>query len=115
MEVLKDQASSFLKRFEENEEMESLKRSRESNMDEDGFIQVRYGKKSKVSNPDINQRSSNKLRRRNNNKKLVELTNFYRFQMRENRQNKLMDLRKKFEQDREKVALLKAQRKFKPF
>lgn len=44
-----------------------------------------------------------------------ELTNFYRFQIREQKQKKLFDLRKKFEEDREKVAVMKAGRKFKPF
>ena len=44
-----------------------------------------------------------------------ELTNFYKFQIREQKQNKLFDLRKKFDEDREKVAQMKAGRKFKPF
>lgn len=44
-----------------------------------------------------------------------ELTNFYKFQIREQKQKKLFDLRKKFEEDREKVAIMKASRKFKPF
>jgi ribosomal RNA-processing protein 7 len=44
-----------------------------------------------------------------------ELTNFYRFQIREEKQKKLFDLRKKFDEDREKVAVMKAGRKFKPF
>ena len=44
-----------------------------------------------------------------------ELTNFYRFQIREQKQKKLFDLRKKFDEDKEKVAIMKAGRKFKPF
>jgi hypothetical protein len=35
--------------------------------------------------------------------------------MRQEKQNKLEDLRTKFEHDRQKVALLKSKRKFKPF
>jgi hypothetical protein len=48
-------------------------------------------------------------------KKESELKNFYRFQIREAKQNKLHELRKRFEQDKEKVAAMKAARKFKPF
>ena len=35
--------------------------------------------------------------------------------MRQDKQNKLEDLRFKFEKDRQKVAMLKTNRKFKPF
>ena len=41
--------------------------------------------------------------------------NFYRFQIREEKVKKLDVLRKKFEEDKEKIAAMKAQRKFKPF
>jgi ribosomal RNA-processing protein 7 len=48
-------------------------------------------------------------------KKQVELKNFYRFQQREQKKSKLMELKQKFEADRQKIAELKANRKFKPF
>lgn len=44
-----------------------------------------------------------------------ELQNFYRHQIREEKREKLLTLRKKFEEDKAKIALLKSQRKFKPF
>ena len=44
-----------------------------------------------------------------------ELANFYKFQIREEKQKKLFDLRKRFDEDKEKVALMKSGRKFKPF
>jgi ribosomal RNA-processing protein 7 len=44
-----------------------------------------------------------------------ELKNFYRFQMREEKTKKLGDLRKKFEEDKQRVAQMKASRSFKPF
>ena len=46
-------------------------------------------------------------------RKAYELTNFYSFQKRESKENILLQLRKKFEQDKEKIALMKSQRKFK--
>jgi Ribosomal RNA-processing protein 7 (RRP7) C-terminal domain len=44
-----------------------------------------------------------------------ELSNFYKFQIREEKQKKLFDLRRRFDEDKEKVAQMKAGRKFKPF
>lgn len=43
------------------------------------------------------------------------LQNFYGFQQKEQKQTALLRLREQFEEDRLKVARLKAQRKFKPF
>jgi ribosomal RNA-processing protein 7 len=44
-----------------------------------------------------------------------ELKNFYSFQQRQEKQNTLLRLREQFEEDKRKIAELKAQRKFKPF
>jgi ribosomal RNA-processing protein 7 len=48
-------------------------------------------------------------------RKEKELHNFYRHQVREDKREKLVNLRQKFEEDKAKIAQLKAQRKFKPF
>ena len=40
--------------------------------------------------------------------------NFYRFQQREKRRGELFELKQKFEADKERVAKLKASRKFRP-
>ena len=40
--------------------------------------------------------------------------NFYRFQQREKRRNELFELKRAFEADKDRVAKLKASRKFKP-
>lgn len=60
-------------------------------------------------------KSSNQKRIRNKKGKEKELKNFYRFQMREDKQSKLVELRKKFEEDKARVAKMKANRSFKPF
>lgn len=44
-----------------------------------------------------------------------ELQNFYRHQIKEEKREKLILLRKKFEDDKAKIAEMKLQRKFKPF
>jgi ribosomal RNA-processing protein 7 len=43
------------------------------------------------------------------------VVDFYRFQRREQRRSELLDLRSKFEQDKKKVAEMRAGRNFKPF
>eukprot|EP00126_Sphaerothecum_destruens_P002626 Sdes_comp16052_c0_seq2m5256 len=49
------------------------------------------------------------------NKNVVEQLDFYRFQQREARREQVAELRKKFEEDKEKIAKMKASRKFRPF
>jgi hypothetical protein len=48
-------------------------------------------------------------------KKNLELKNFYRFQIRDEKMKQLDMLRKKFEEDKQKVAKMKESRKFRPF
>ncbi len=43
------------------------------------------------------------------------LVDFYRFQQREQRRSQLLDLRSRFEQDKKRVAEMRAGRNFKPF
>lgn len=65
-------------------------------------------KRKKVTSADSKQRSRKK-------KKQLELKNFYRFQIRQEKVEKLEELRQKFEEDKQRVALMKESRKFKPF
>mmetsp|Transcript_26586 Transcript_26586/g.36714 ORF Transcript_26586/g.36714 Transcript_26586/m.36714 type:complete len:261 (-) Transcript_26586:3-785(-) len=48
-------------------------------------------------------------------KEKAKLDDFYRFQRREKNRSELLVLREKFEEDKKKVAKLKAARKFKPY
>ena len=43
------------------------------------------------------------------------LVDFYRFQMRESKRNQLAELRRKFEEDKQKIEELKKKRKFRPY
>ncbi|XP_017130912.1 ribosomal RNA-processing protein 7 homolog A [Drosophila elegans] len=47
--------------------------------------------------------------------KSKELKNFYTFQIRESKMQNIVEMRKKFEEDKQKIALLKQSRRFKPF
>ena len=48
-------------------------------------------------------------------RKAKELANFYQFQQRESQREAIAELRKKFNKDKERVAELRARRRFKPF
>jgi len=57
-----------------------------------------------------------KTKARNKKKqKSREFQNFYRFQMREAKRERLATLREKFEQDKLQIQRLKEARKFKPY
>jgi hypothetical protein len=47
-------------------------------------------------------------------KRTIEHTDFYRFQQRDQRRNELVELRERFEEDKRRLAELKAARRFKP-
>ncbi|KAH8376807.1 hypothetical protein KR093_001436, partial [Drosophila rubida] len=48
-------------------------------------------------------------------KKTKELKNFYTFQIRESKMQNIVELRKKYEEDKRKIELLKQSRRFRPF
>ena len=73
----------------------------------------RKNKKRKRS--DDNRRTGAELPRHRGEKKDKSLKNFYTFQIKEQKIEKLELLRKKFEEDKERVAEMKAKRQFKPF
>ena len=81
--------------------------------DADGFMMVKPRKKRKRVEATSSRRGSGGPRTRK--KKTYELKNFYSHQKREEKREKLYELRQKFEEDKEKVAAMKEARKFKPF
>lgn len=112
---LKEEVDEYMKEFEEEEETERLDKIRKSReMDDDGFMPVRAKKKVKRTTDNNLKRKSGSSRSRGE-KKSKELTNFYRFQMREEKKETLQSLREQFEKDKERVARMKADRRFKPF
>jgi len=54
-------------------------------------------------------------RQRNKKKKQYDLKHFYRFQIREEKLQQLQLLRKKIDEDKEKIQKMKDSRKFVPF
>ena len=84
--------------------------------DEDGWITVaKVDKKKPVKPTDSKLSEKMKGKKNRRNKKKLELQNFYSHQVKEEKVNKIQMLRKKFEEDKLKIAKMKADRKFRPF
>lgn len=87
--------------------------------DEDGWIQV--GKKGHYSgfkqSETVVHRLEEKLQnqRKKAKKNLQQISGIYAFEARENKKQELVELRKKFEEDKSKLLAMKQNRKFKPY
>ena len=88
-------------------------------LDEDGFTIVqrsgKYGRAGGAADAGGSVGVAKHGFEENKNKKSTDLQDFYRFQLREKKRQQLADLRAAFEADKEKVAKLKAGRRFKPY
>jgi ribosomal RNA-processing protein 7 len=116
---IRENINKYLRSFEDDEDVvrrEAIRRAREP--DEDGFITAGPKKKSKrIDNENANKRGNGSTRSRKDKKaknKDRELKNFYRFQIKEQKRQELVDLRKKFDLDREKIAEMKTKKAFNP-
>jgi ribosomal RNA-processing protein 7 len=100
--ILQAAVDTAITRFNaaESARMVSLKRLR-SEPDEEGFITV-----TRREREDVVVEKKNRA---------VNLEDFYKFQKREKRMQKMDEMRRKFEEDKIKVERAKEGRKFKPF
>jgi len=86
--------------------------------DEDGWVTVTSKSKKSARKPNKNNNNNNSDRSRAKAKavgKNKELLNFYKFQKKEKKEDLIQNLRDKFEEDKKRVASMKAERKFKPY
>ncbi|KAG0167418.1 Ribosomal RNA-processing protein 7 A [Apophysomyces sp. BC1034] len=113
---LQQQVDSFMLKFKASEyEKEREVLERMNKMDEDGFVVVTRHKKAKTTDGSISVAAVSADSIDLQKAQQRELFDFYRFQVREKKQNELIELRKRFEDDKQKIAKLKQSRKFKPF
>eukprot|EP01038_Epipyxis_sp_PR26KG_P011302 gene11302-15162_t len=115
---LQEEVDEYMKDFEENENILKLELEKSLNeVDADGFIKVKNrSKRKRLHEPQtIKKNGVQKMKDTRKKRKNLELKNFYRFQIREDKIAKLDQLRKRFDADKEKVAKMKEARKFKPF
>jgi len=84
--------------------------------DEEGWVTVTSKSKKSARKP--NNKNNNSDRSRAKAKavgKNKELLNFYKFQKKEKKEDLIQNLRDKFEEDKKRVASMKAERRFKPY
>lgn len=100
------------------EEEKNRQKELEGVPDEEGWIKVTsHGKRKLTPNSDVADKKlfAKEEKKRKSDSVVAGLPNFYTFQVKEGKMNRLTELRKKFDQDKKKIADMKATRKFKPF
>jgi len=109
--LLEADADEYLRKYDMNEwkRKEALKNSTEA--DDEGWVTIPLKKKAiKPQNDPKFQKQDEK-----NKRKEKELMNFYLFQQREAKRDKVAELRKQFEEDKKRITQMRQLRKFKPF
>ncbi|ORY08284.1 hypothetical protein K493DRAFT_403449 [Basidiobolus meristosporus CBS 931.73] len=116
-ETLQTRIDNFMKKFNEAQQEAAKAEAALYNVpDEDGFITVtRKGRRNNNTDGKISVTAIKAEEAQNLKPKKKELVDFYRFQMREAKRDKLVELRKKFEEDKKKIQHLKTARRFLPY
>ncbi|XP_072444529.1 LOW QUALITY PROTEIN: ribosomal RNA-processing protein 7 homolog A, partial [Chiloscyllium punctatum] len=112
---LQDDIDQFMEQYDQKQaKLEAMAKEEEGMPDEDGWVKVtRRGRR-----PGIPRTEAGNLRliqREKQKRAQKELLNFYSWQHRESQREHIAQLRRKFEEDKQKIALMRAQRKFKPY
>jgi len=105
--TLQQEIENFMTNFDTNKKEEEKELTkRRSTPDEDGFVLVQR----RVKRTDgVEIQPTDKI------KKDKVLPDFYKFQQTEAKRDQLVALRKKFEEDKERIAKMKKNRKFRPY
>ncbi|XP_048755799.2 ribosomal RNA-processing protein 7 homolog A-like [Ostrea edulis] len=112
---LQTEIDKFMEAYDEEQEREkNLALEQEGMPDEEGWVKVtRHGKNKGAPRTETMERKVTAKDKRKQTEK--ELRNFYAFQMRESKRDSIAELRKKFEEDKQRISLMKASRKFRPY
>ncbi|XP_076068813.1 ribosomal RNA-processing protein 7 homolog A [Oratosquilla oratoria] len=108
-EVLKVEIEKIVAEYDKNQEA-TKKKNEEP--DDGGWITVSNEKKKK---PRVEKLNDVEKKRSKKKKKKKQIVNFYSFQEREKKMEHLAVLRKKFEDDKKRIAQMRTLRKFKPY
>ncbi|KAJ2664021.1 hypothetical protein IWW48_001033 [Coemansia sp. RSA 1200] len=118
-DLLKSEVDAYMAKFEEAQyERERMLSQQQNVPDADGFVTViRRGRntKNKDGSASVTAASVEEAREAGQKKKLTTFGNMYRFQLRESKNEQLLELRKKFEEDKEKLARMRQSRLFRPY
>ncbi|KAM8724374.1 ribosomal RNA-processing protein 7 homolog A [Acanthopagrus schlegelii] len=115
---LQQMVDSFMENYDKRKEEEAERQKKEAEQqqeDEEGWVKVTRGPKGTKARPHSEAANKKALQKEIRKKKRKELLNFYTWQHRNTQKEHIAELRKKFEEDKQRIALLRAQRKFKPY
>ncbi|CAJ1075793.1 ribosomal RNA-processing protein 7 homolog A [Xyrichtys novacula] len=115
---LQEIVDSFMQDYDKRKEEEAERQKKEAEQqeeDEEGWVKVTRGQKGTKARPHSEAANKRTLQKEMRKKKRKELMNFYTWQHRNTQKEHIAELRKKFEEDKQKIALLRAQRKFRPY
>uniref|UniRef100_A0A8D1H1P6 Ribosomal RNA-processing protein 7 C-terminal domain-containing protein n=1 Tax=Sus scrofa TaxID=9823 RepID=A0A8D1H1P6_PIG len=114
-EALRVDVDTFMETYDKKMAEEEAKAKEEEGVpDEEGWVKVtRRGRRPVL--PRTEAASLRVLEREKQKRARKELLNFYAWQHRETKMEHLAQLRKKFEEDKQRIELMRAQRKFRPY
>lgn len=118
LRVLQQQIDDCITNFEAQEE--KARKEREAAAEEEGWTVVQHHKgRKKTADLDTGVRVGGvapaAVETNLKAKKKDAVLNFYRFQRRDARRNEVLELQQRFEEDKKKIAALRAARKFRPY
>ncbi|XP_067309882.1 ribosomal RNA-processing protein 7 homolog A [Pseudorasbora parva] len=111
---LQQTVDQFMNEFDRRKEEEAERQKQEAEQqqeDEEGWVKVTKSK----ARPHSETANQKTLQREEQKKRRKELLNFYSWQHRNTQREHIAELRKKFEEDKQRIAVLRAERKFRPF
>merc|ERR1712136_678021 len=112
---LQTAVDDFMRGFDKAKEKEEKKlKAKEGVADDEGWITVTRDSRNAgvVRTENMEQKVMANEKKKQTEKKLI---NFYGFQLRESKMEHLTQLRQKFEEDKRRIAAMKASRRFKPY
>ncbi|XP_059611444.1 ribosomal RNA-processing protein 7 homolog A [Phlebotomus argentipes] len=112
-EEMQSEIESFMAKFDQ-EKRAAEQVARNQTADDEGWVQV--SRKSSRDAFKLTEKSiQNVTEQQEAKKKRKELKNFYRFQVTESKKQRIVEMRKKFQEDKQKVEKMKSSRRFRPF
>ncbi|AWP18552.1 putative ribosomal RNA-processing protein 7 -like A [Scophthalmus maximus] len=117
-EELQRMVDSFLEDYDKRKveaEERQKKEAEQQEEDDEGWVKVTRGHNGAKARPHSEAANRRTLQKEIRKKKRKELINFYTWQHKNTQKEHIAELRKKFEEDKQRIALLRAQRKFRPY
>ncbi|XP_013389988.1 ribosomal RNA-processing protein 7 homolog A [Lingula anatina] len=113
--ALQKEIDAYMEEFDKKIQEEAAQAKEEEGVpDDEGWVTVTRHSKNKGV-PRTEAQEKRVTQREKKKRKEKELLNFYAFQVRESKMEQIAKLRQKFEEDKQKISLMRASRKFRPY